>query len=460
MNYEKENNKRIKRLRDLLKLEEKSKKYHIKTYGCQMNEHDSEKIRYILEEIGYSETKNLEEADFILYNTCIVRENAELKVYGHVGALKHLKEKNQDLIIAICGCMMQVEHSRQTIIEKYPQVDIIFGTKSISTLPILLEKHLEDGRTAVDISEFDSINEQFNHIRDHKYIAYVNIMTGCNNFCTYCAVPYARGREDSRSPESILKEIKELANLGYKEITLLGQNVNSYGLDKENYPSFARLLEQVHEIDGIERIRFLTSHPKDISNELIEIMGKLPKVCKQIHLPFQSGSNRILKEMNRHYTKEKYLKIIDKIKKIDPRFVFSTDIMVGFPGETEEDFQETLDLVKKVEFEQAFTFIYSPREGTRAAEMEDQIPEKVVQDRFQRLLDEVYDIFYKKNKQYVGKIEDVLVEGVSKNDPDTMTGRSEGYKLVHFPGTEKDIGKVIPVKIEEFNSFVLVGSRI
>lgn len=437
-----------------------NKKYTIITYGCQMNHHDSEKISYLLETLGYTLEKDLEKSDFIIYNTCLVRENAELKVYGQLGALKALKKKKPELIIAVCGCMMQTGDARDTIIKKYKHVDIIFGTKNISRLPELVARHRSTGEVVVDIQEEDIIDDDTPINREHTFIAYVNIMTGCNNYCTFCIVPYARGKEISRTPESIVNEVKELAEKGYKEIILLGQNVNSYGKTLKPRVSFPELLKMVNDVEGIERIRFLTSHPKDCSDELIDAMANLDKVCENIHLPFQSGSNKILKDMHRVYTREHYLGLIKKLKEKIPNITLSTDIIVGFPGETEEDFQDTLSLVEEVEYDQGFTFLYSIRKGTKAAEMENQIPHDVKQERFQRLVDSMYKIFYEKNKQNVGKVLEVLVEGPSKNNPEILTGRTRGYKLVHFKGGERNIGNIVNVKITGHNSFALEGELI
>lgn len=425
-----------------------------------MNEHDSERIRYILENLGYERTEDLEESDFIIYNTCLVRENAELKVYGQLGALKRLKREKPDMIIAVCGCMMQTGDARDVIREKYKHVDIIFGTKNISMLPNLIDRHLNTGKMIVDISETDLIDEIPNLNRDHDFIGYVNIMTGCNNFCTYCIVPYARGREVSRSPESILKEVKILADNGYKEVTLLGQNVNSYGKNLEEPCSFSNLLRMVNKVEGIERIRFLTSHPKDLSDDLIDAMAECDKVCENLHLPFQAGSNRVLKAMNRKYTQEDYLKLVKKLKSKIPNITLSTDIIVGFPGETEEDFEETLKVVREVRYDQGFTFIYSKREGTKAATMDEQIPRDVSQKRFDRLIEEMYQIFYENNEKMLGETVEVLVEGPSKNNEDILTGRTRGYKLVHFEGPKELIGKLVQVKINSHNSFSLSGELI
>ena len=437
-----------------------NKKYTIITYGCQMNHHDSEKISYLLENLGYEKENDIEKSDFIIYNTCLVRENAELKVYGQLGALKNLKRKKPEMIIAVCGCMMQTGDARATIISKYKHVDIIFGTKNISRLPSLISRHRSTGEVIVDIEEEDILDDDTPINREHPFIAYVNIMTGCNNYCTFCIVPYARGKEISRTPESIITEIKELANKGYKEITLLGHNVNSYGKTLRPKVSFPELLKMVNEVEGIERIRFLTSHPKDCSDELIEAIANLDKVCENIHLPFQSGSNRILKDMHRVYTREHYLDLIRKLKKKVPNITLSTDIIVGFPGETEEDFNDTLSLVENVEYDQGFTFLYSIRKGTKAAEMNEQIPHDIKQERFQRLIDTMYDIFYKKNKECVGKTYEVLVEGISKNNSEILTGRTRGYKLVHFKGGKRNIGQLVNVKITGHNSFALEGELV
>ncbi|NLL82391.1 MAG: tRNA (N6-isopentenyl adenosine(37)-C2)-methylthiotransferase MiaB, partial [Tissierellia bacterium] len=358
------------------------KKYIIQTYGCQMNEHDSEKISWILDGMGYEITDNREECDLIIFNTCAVRKSAEERVFGQLGELKHLKRKNPNLLLAVCGCMMQREDIREVVLSKYRHVDLIFGTNNIHKLPQLIRRHLESGKIIVDINEENrEIEESIDANRKYSFKAFVNIMYGCNNFCTYCIVPYTRGRERSREPDNILEEIRILAQNGCKEVTLLGQNVNSYGKTLDRDYTFADLLREVNEIKGIERIRFMTSHPKDISDDLIECFGSLGKLCEQLHLPIQSGSNSILKKMNRKYTREDYLNIVGKIRKTNPDIVITTDLIVGFPGETEEDFQDTLDLVKEVKYDSAFTFLYSIREGTQAANMENQIPDNVKHER-------------------------------------------------------------------------------
>lgn len=434
------------------------KKYTIVTYGCQMNEHDSEKISWLLENLGYEWTDDKENSDFIIYNTCLVRENAELKVYGQLGALKDLKRKNPDLILAVCGCMMQREEARKVILDKYKHVDIIFGTNNIHKLPLLIDRYKQTNKTVVDIIEDTrDIDDNIEANRKYGFKAFVNIMYGCNNFCTYCIVPYTRGRERSREPESIIKEVEKLSKEGYKEIMLLGQNVNSYGKTLNINYTFADLLKDINKIDGIERIRFMTSHPKDLSDELIDAMASLDKVCEQLHLPVQSGSNRILKAMNRKYTKEDYLLLIEKIKKAIPGISISTDIIVGFPGETEEDFLETLDLVKKVRYDSAFTFLYSIREGTKAAQMENQVPDDIKHERFQRLLDTIYPIFYEENSKYLDRTVEVLVEEVSKNNDEILSGRTRTGKLVHFKGNKDLIGKFVNVKVTTPKTFTLEG---
>jgi len=437
------------------------KKYFIRTYGCQMNEHDSEKISWILTNMDYSETENMEEADLIIYNTCLVRENAEIKVYGNLGALKKLKREKPDLIIAICGCMMQREEIRNVITSKYKHVDIIFGTHNIHKLPQLINNHLKTGKTIVDVLE-DSreIVEDLDANRKYFFKAFVNIMFGCNNFCSYCIVPYTRGREVSREPENILSEIKELAKSGCKEVTLLGQNVNSYGKTLSREYDFVDLLRAINEIDGIERIRFMTSHPKDLSDKLIEAYKSLDKLCEHLHLPVQSGSNRILKEMNRKYTREDYLLIIKKLKEAVPNIAITTDIIVGFPGETEEDFNDTLELVKEVEYDSAFTFLYSIREGTRAARMKNQVDDKIKHARFQKLSQVLNEISLRKNEKLLGETFEVLVEEVSKNNPEVLTGRTRSNKLVHFKGDKNLIGTMVNVKIEEAKTFFLEGTIV
>lgn len=431
-------------------------KYTIITYGCQMNEHDSEKIAYLLEEMGYEKTEDKNEADFILYNTCLIRENAELKVYGQLGSMKRLKKEKPDMILAVSGCMMQTGNAIEVIREKYKQVDIIFGTRNIDKLPELINMHKQTGKMIVDISDFRD-PERIGYTYDNGYHAYVNIMTGCNNFCTYCIVPYARGREESRPVKDIIEEVERLSRRGYKEIELLGQNVNSYKGD--NGESFPELLRQVANVDGIQWVRFMTSNPHDLSDELIEVMASEEKICKHFHLPLQSGSNRILKKMNRKYTKESYLEKVRKLKEAMPDITITTDIIVGFPGETEEDHLETMKVCEEVGYDQAYTFLYSPRKGTPAANMI-QVDEEIKHDRFNRLLDAIYPGFNMKNEQMIGKIEKVLVNGISKNNDEVVMSRTAGNKLVHFPGDKSMIGNFYNVKIVGNTSFTLEGELV
>ena len=434
---------------------------NITTWGCQMNEHDSENIFGMLEKMGYGVTEEQSDADLIIYNTCAVRENAELKVYGNLHVLKKYKEKNPDLVIAVCGCMMQQPHVVGEIKNKYPHVNLVFGTHNIYKFPELLNTVIESDEAMYDIWDIDGrIIEGLPTQRKHDIKAFVNIMYGCNNFCTYCIVPYTRGRERSRNPEDIITEAKKLVEGGVKEITLLGQNVNSYGKTFEPQYPFHRLLEDMNNIEGLERIRFMTSHPKDISDELIDAIANLEKVCESLHLPVQSGSSRVLKEMRRHYTKEDYLSIIDKVKEKVDGIGLTTDIMVGFPGETEEDFAHTLDVVRKAQYDLAFTFLYSVRKGTVAENMDNHIDEDVKKDRFDRLLAVVNEAATKTAQAYQDKVVEVLVEGVSKKNPEYMMGRNRQNKLVNFKGTEDLIGKLVNVKITEPKSFSLNGEMI
>lgn len=435
--------------------------YFVFTTGCQMNAHDSEKIAGMLESMGFIESDSEEQADFIIYNTCCIRENAEEKVYGRLGRLKYYKRKNQNLKIALCGCMTQQDIVIDKLKQSYKYVDIVFGTFNLYKLPELLYTSLHTKGTLFDIwKEEKEIVEDLPTLHKNKFAASVNIMFGCNNFCSYCIVPYVRGRERSRKAEDIIDEVQALVNNGVKEIVLLGQNVNSYGKNLEHPITFAELLRKIHAIEGLERIRFMTSHPKDISDDLIEAMKDCPKLGNYLHLPFQSGSTRILEKMNRHYTKERYLEIIEKIKRAKPDIHISTDIIVGFPGETEEDFQETLDVVSKVGFSSAFTFIYSKRTGTPAATMENQIPEDIVKDRFNRLLDLLNPMILSMNQKQVGNTYDVLVEGTSHQNSEVLTGRSDNNSLIHFEGDKALIGQIVPVKIIDNKTFYLIGERV
>ena len=434
-------------------------RYLIQTFGCQMNEHDSEKLCAMLDEMGYERGMTAGECDLIIYNTCAVRENAELKVYGNLGQLKLQKRKNPDLKIAVCGCMMQQPHVVQELKSKYRHVDLVFGTHNLYKFPELLTRSMDHKKMLVDVWDVDGeVVEGLKSTRKFELKAFVNIMYGCNNFCTYCIVPYTRGRERSRTPEDIINEIKELAANGTKEITLLGQNVDSYGKTLDNPMTFAELLRAVNEIEGIERVRFMTSHPKDISDEVIYAMRDCEKVCEFLHLPVQCGSTSLLKKMNRHYTKEYYLEIIEKAKKEVPNIAFSTDLMIGFPGETEEDLLDTIDVVEKVRYGSAFTFIYSKRKGTPAAEMKNQIPEDIKHQRFNKVLERVNAISGEINREYIGKTVEVLVEGTSKTDDNKFAGRTRQNKLVNFEATEQDlVGKLVMVDIISANSFSLNG---
>ena len=428
-----------------------------KTFGCQMNARDSEKLVGILKVIGYKETDS-EKADFVVYNTCTVRENANLKVYGHLGLLSNYKKKNPEMKIAMYGCMMQEAHVVEKIKKSYRFVDVVFGTHNIYKFAELLYMRIVKNAMIIDIWE-DTTNivEELPLERKFSFKSGVNIMFGCNNFCSYCIVPYVRGRERSREPKDIINEIKMLSEDGVKEIMLLGQNVNSYGKNLEEPMSFAKLLEEIEKIEGIERIRFMTSHPKDLSDELIEVMAKSKKICRQLHLPVQSGSSRILKIMNRRYDKEHYLNLVEKIKKAMPDISLTTDIIVGFPGETEEDFLETMDVVQKVKYDSAFTFIYSKRSGTPAAEMDEQIPEDVVKDRFNRLLEVVQKCANEQTVRFEGEVQSALVEELNSQLEGFVTGRLSSGLLVHFPGTEELIGKIVDVKLNEAKGFYYMG---
>ncbi|MEG1416468.1 MAG: tRNA (N6-isopentenyl adenosine(37)-C2)-methylthiotransferase MiaB [Clostridium sp.] len=437
-----------------------SKLYFIETWGCQMNEEDSEKMAGMLEGMGYSKTDTRDAADVIIFNTCCVRENAELKVYGNLGELKHLKSKRPDIIIAIAGCMMQQKGVPEEIKRKYRFVDIIFGTHNLHRFPELLTNAIQ-GHSIIEVwDEAGEIREDIPIKRESELKAFVTIMHGCNNFCTYCIVPYTRGRERSRSVEAIIGEIEGLVSEGYREITLLGQNVNSYGKDLEDM-TFSKLLRRVNEVEGLERVRFMTSHPKDLTLDVIAAIKDCDKLCEQVHLPVQSGSSKILKQMNRRYTKEDFISLANKIREIIPGVSFTTDIIVGFPGETEEDFNETIDLVETVEFDSAFTYIYSIREGTPAAKYDNQVEDAVKHERFNRLVDSMNRTTVKINNTYKDKIVEVLVEGESKNDPTKLSGRTRGGKLVNFDNGDKSmVGKLVLVKITKPQKWSLVGEFI
>ncbi|MGE5604542.1 MAG: tRNA (N6-isopentenyl adenosine(37)-C2)-methylthiotransferase MiaB [Bacteroidota bacterium] len=438
------------------------KKYHITTFGCQMNVHDSEVLAGILEKMGYALAASQPEADLIILNTCCVRENAENRLYGNIGNLKALKEENPDCIIGVCGCMVQQPTVVEKINQSYPQVDLVFGTHNLHELPKLLEK-IEKKRSQV-YEVWDSegeIHEGLPVKRNDPYKAWVTIMYGCNNFCSYCIVPYVRGRERSRQPGDILTEIKDLAASGVKEVTLLGQNVNSYGKDLIGQDwNFAKLLEGIAALD-IARIRFQTSHPKDLSEELIQVMAGHHNICRHLHLPMQAGSSRILKLMNRNYTKESYLALVEKIKSNIPGLALTTDIIVGFPGETEEDFRDTLDLVEKVRFDGAFTFIYSPRTGTPAAKIEDPTPEVDKKRRLNQLIEIQNRISYEKNQAFIGSLSEILVEGVSEKNPAVWSGRNTQNKLIHFkPIAGIKQGDLAVVRITGAQTFTLEGELL
>ncbi len=451
----------------------KSLKYAILTMGCQLNENDSEKISGMLEQMGYTKTPKMEEADIVVFNTCCVRENAEERLFGKVGELKNIKEK-KDMIIAIGGCMMQEKQMAEKIKKSYSHVDIIFGTHTLHKLPENIYKVMENRKRIQDIIDIDGkVYEGLPISRANNVQASITIMYGCNNFCSYCIVPYVRGRERSRKPADIIEEAKKVAAQGYKEIMLLGQNVNSYlrsemeaikkgklvdeNGDYKEIDSFAKLLREINKIEGIERIRFVSPHPKDFTDDVIEAIRDCDKVCKYIHLPLQSGSSNVLKIMNRGYTKEQYLELAQKIKKMVPNIKLSTDIIVGFAGETEEDFEDTLDVVRQVNFEQAFMFIYSRRVGTPGDKMKNQIPEEIKHERFNRLKKLVEDQIAENNKEYISTVQKVLVEGPSKGNPDMLTGRTEHNKIVVFEGTEDLINTIVNVKIVEDHLWYFKG---
>lgn len=447
----------------------KNLKYNIMTMGCQLNENDSEKLCGMLEKMGYSQTQEAKQADIVLFNTCCVRENAEDKLFGKLGELKRIKEE-KGIIIAIGGCMMQEKHITDKIKESYPFVDILFGTHTLQRFPEDLYQAIQQKRKQEDIIDIDGeIYEGLPIKRDSKIKASVTIMNGCNNFCSYCIVPYVRGRERSREPKAIIEEVKELAKQGYQEITLLGQNVNSYlRIEKEKQipfeeyegvNSFATLLRAINKIEGIERIRFVSPHPKDFTDDVIEAIAQCKKVCKLIHLPLQSGNTKVLKEMNRKYSKEQYLTLVEKMKNKIPDLTLSTDIIVGFPGETDEEFEDTLDVVRKVKFEQVYMFIYSRRVGTPGDKMQNQIPEEIKHQRFDKLKALVESQIKENNQKYVGTIQKVLVEGESKNNSDMLTGRTDSNKVVIFEGQKNLIGTIQDLKIISEHMWYLKGEK-
>ena len=441
-----------------LKARNEGMRYIINTYGCQMNERDSEKIAGMLHEMGYTKVTEQEEADIIIFNTCCVRENAENRLYGNLGKVKALKQHNKNLKIVLCGCMMQQNIVLEKIKQSYSFVDIIFGTFNVFRLPQLVHDSYETGEQIIDIwKEHTEIIEDLPSQRLFPFKAGVNIMYGCNNRCSFCIVPYVRGSERSRLVTDIIQEIKYLVSDGVKEVMLLGQNVNSYGKTLNPRVTFAELLREINKIEGLERIRFMTSHPKDLSDELIEAIAECDKVCKQLHLPVQSGSNDMLKKMRRVYTREKYLELVRKIKTRIPDIVLTTDLIVGFPTETDNDNEATIELVKEVEFSNAYTFIYSKREGTPAAVMEEQVPMHIVKERFNKVLEAIKPITLKINRTQIGTKQKVLVEGFSKNNNTLLTGRLDNGLLVHFPGSADKIGQIVDVDIIDSKTFYLIG---
>ncbi len=437
-----------------------SKNYHIITYGCQMNEHDSENIAGMLEALDYSHTPNPEEADVVVMNTCSVREHADKRFFGMLGQFKKQKKNNPDFIICVCGCMPQQPHIVEEIRKSFSWVDIVFGTQTIAEFPNLLMERIRTGKKQFSIiANNEEVPEEKESKREFKHKALVNITYGCNNFCTYCIVPYTRGREKSRSLRAVKQEIINLVKDGVKEVMLLGQNVNSFRDADGN--NFAALIRSLDEVEGLERIRFMTSHPKDLSDELIACFGDCKKLCHNIHLPVQSGSDEVLRRMNRHYNRQRYMEIVEKLRATCPDLSISTDIIVGFPGETEEDFLDTLSLVREVEYDSAFTFIYSPRVGTPAAKYDDQIPEKIKHDRFDRLVEDVNRCSAKKNSEYLGRIVTVLVDGPSKNDTGAWSGRTDTFKLVNFTSEEPlTEGQMVSVRITETKTFSLDGEKV
>ncbi len=430
------------------------------TFGCQMNARDSEKLGGILTLAGFVETES-EQADLVIYNTCTVRENANNRVYGRLGYLHSLKKKHPHMRIALCGCMMQEPAVVEKLKQSYRFVNLVFGTHNLYQFAELLARSFETDKMVVAVwDQAEQIVEELPAERKFSFKSGVNVMFGCNNFCSYCIVPYVRGREKSREPKEILREIERLVSDGVVEIMLLGQNVNSYGKTFDPPVTFAQLLQEVEKIEGLRRIRFMTSHPKDLSDELIEVMARSKKICRHLHLPLQSGSSRILEKMNRRYDKETYLALVERIREAIPELALTTDIIVGFPGETEEDFLETMDVVKKVGFDSAFTFIYSRRSGTPAAEMEGQVPQEVVKERFDRLLTQVQQIAAQKAQRLVGSVQEVLVESVNEQDASLVTGKTEHNFTVHLPGTAELVGQLVDVRLDECRGFYYYGSIV
>lgn len=432
----------------------------VTTFGCQMNSRDSEKLVGILELVGY-EIVDTEQADFVIFNTCTVRDNANQRVYGRLGALKSYKKKHPNMKVALCGCMMQEPTVIEKLKDSYRFVDLIFGTHNIYKFAELLVATFENKGMVIDIWEdTDKIVEDLPVERKYPFKSGINIMFGCNNFCSYCIVPYVRGRERSRKPEDIIREIEDLVKEGVVEVMLLGQNVNSYGKNLETPMTFAELLREVEKIEGLKRIRFMTSHPKDLSDELIQVMKESKKICRHLHLPLQAGSTRILTEMNRRYTKEQYLALAEKIRREIPDISLTTDIIVGFPGETPEDVEETIDVIKKVRYDNAFTFIYSKRTGTPAASMENQVPEEEVKVNFDKVLKTVQNMAKEQVGRFQGQVMDALVEEVNQQEEGLVTGRLSNNTIVHFPGDESLVGKIVNVKLEECHGFYYIGRMV
>ncbi|MBR3332791.1 MAG: tRNA (N6-isopentenyl adenosine(37)-C2)-methylthiotransferase MiaB [Clostridia bacterium] len=440
-------------------LPHRPRSYHVVTYGCQMNAHDSEKIAGMLEEMGMTASDQRENADFVIFNTCCVRENAERRALGNVTWLKEVRKQKPDMVIAVCGCMIQEPGMAEVILKKYKFVNLAFGTANLHKLPEMLYETLNSGRQTVNVEDRDVIAEDLPIRRLRNDAAYLTIMYGCDNFCSYCIVPYVRGRERSRDPETILREAEKLAEAGAKEIMLLGQNVNSYGKGLPGNPNFARLLKRLDEV-GIPRIRFMTSHPKDLSDDLIDVMAGGKHILPQFHLPVQSGNNEILKKMNRHYTREQYLDRVSRLRAAIPGIGLSTDIIVSFPGETEEQFQDTMSLVNEVRFDSAFTFIYSPRTGTKAADMEGIIPEDVSTDRIKRLIALQENLQQETLKRFIGTEEEILVEGLSRRSKLAVSGKGRHAVSVTVEGTEQDIGQIVKCRITGLKNNTLTGERI
>jgi len=448
-------------MREFAAIEERPHTYCVVTYGCQMNAHDSEKLEGMLSEMGMEKADSRETADFVIFNTCCVRDNAQRRALGNVTWLKEIKKTRPELMVAVCGCMMQQKGMGEQILRQYPFVDLAFGTHNLYRFAQLMLQAVKSRRRVVEVVQDDegSIPEDLPVLRSSPYHAYITIMYGCNNFCSYCIVPYVRGRERSRASSRIIEEAKQLKADGVKEIMLLGQNVNSYGLDVEGELSFAQLLKQLDEI-GIERIRFMTSHPKDISDELIDVIAASKHICHALHLPVQHGSTRVLESMNRRYSREKYLSRVEAIRAKIPDMSLTTDLIVGYPGETEEEFEETCSLVSQVGYDSAFTFIYSPRIGTRAADMPDQIPESVSSRRIQKLIAIQKENTHRNYAKYIGQVHSVLVDEASKRDETQMAGKNEYNITVNFPGTKDLIGQIVKVKITSAGESTLRGEMI